>query len=114
KDENGLQLLGDCLWIDNNDSPREFHIRINSTLRKKRQLMALAHELVHMKQFAKNEMRDMIRGPLVSWNTKWKKDYVNEKKIHYYDLPWEIEAHGREYGMYVRYLDHLKADKVVL
>jgi hypothetical protein len=24
--------------------------------------------------------------------------------MNYYDLPWEIEAHGREYGLYDRFL----------
>ena len=70
--------------------------------------MALAHELVHVKQYSLNEMHDMSRTP----NTKWKKVTVNEIKTHYFDLPWEIEARGREEGMYVRYLEHLKKERI--
>lgn len=105
---------GDCLWLDDNHCPRKFQIRVSPSLtRKKNLLIVLAHELVHIKQYALNEMRDMIRCPVDS-RVKWKKDFINDKKVHYYDLPWEIEARGREYGMYVRYLEHLRTEKVVL
>ena len=26
-------------------------------------------------------------------------------KVNYWDLPWEIEAHGRERGLYVRFTE---------
>jgi hypothetical protein len=94
-----------CEWMDDNYSPREFRILLNGTINRKQQLLALAHELVHVKQYAKNELRDTLRGPT---NVRWKKEYVDDTRIHYYDLPWEIEAHGRETGMYLRYLDHTK------
>ena len=29
----------------------------------------------------------------------------NPTKIDYWDLPWEIEAHGREVGLFVRYCE---------
>jgi hypothetical protein len=29
------------------------------------------------------------------------------KPVHYYDLPWEIEAHGREYGLYDRFVQSI-------
>jgi hypothetical protein len=52
-------------------------------------------------------MQDTIRGPS---HIKWKTEYIPET-VHYYDLPWEIEAHGRELGMWVRYTEHLRRDK---
>lgn len=103
--ETKKQLHGDCGWLDDNASPREFEIRINNTLSKKKTLLALGHELVHVKQYALNEMRDVFRGPT---NVKWKKEFINEDKINYYDLPWEIEAYGREIGLYMRYIEHVK------
>ena len=107
--ETGNQIQGDCIWMDDNAYPREFKIRLNSTTRKKKQLLALAHELVHVKQYASNEMKDVVRGPT---NTKWKKEFIREEKMDYFDLPWEIEAYGRENGMYIRYLEHVKREKL--
>lgn len=104
------KLHGDCGWLDNNASPREFEIRINNTLNKKKTLLALGHELVHVKQYALNEMRDVFRGPT---NVKWKREFVDEEKVNYFDLPWEIEAYGREVGLYCRYTDYVKKEKIV-
>lgn len=102
---------GDCMWLDGNVKPREFRIRINSDMSKRSQLIALAHELVHVKQWATGDMRDLLRQPSFP-AVKWKTDLINHEEVHYYDLPWEIEAYGREYGMYARYMDHKKDHKL--
>jgi hypothetical protein len=106
--------FADCCWIDNEVKPREFRIRLNTTKSKRGQLLALAHELVHVKQFVKGELRDICRRPAneSAYSVKWKTDFVDQDKVHYYDLPWEIEAHGREYGMYVRYMHHKNINKI--
>lgn len=82
--------------------PKKFRIQINSKLGHKKQLLTLAHELVHAKQFTKNEL-----GTTTNKNnqrlTKWQGKLVNESVQSYFDLPWEIEAHGREYGLWKRY-----------
>jgi hypothetical protein len=72
-------------------------------------LKNLAHELVHVKQFARRELVDL--GEV--GKTKFLGKNVCEKKTHYYDTPWEIEAYGREIGLYTRYMDHLKEDKAL-
>lgn len=112
--EGGHEKLADCIWIDREHSPREFRIRLNANKCKRVQLLSLAHEIVHVKQMAINEMRSIYRrGPEHSvYHIKWKTDYVNAKEVHYFDLPWEIEAHGREYGMYVRYMNHKTENKI--
>ena len=64
-----------------------------------RVLKVLAHELVHVKQY--------IRGEL-----SWREDGLHWKGVnfdannlmYYYELPFEIEAHGREYGLLVGFL----------
>jgi hypothetical protein len=88
-------------------NPRAFGILINSRLSKRKQLQALAHELVHVKQFAKNELgcSESRKGQTF---TRWKRSTVNETKRDYYELPWEIEAFGREYGLYKRYTKFVK------
>jgi hypothetical protein len=30
---------------------------------------------------------------------------INSEKVNYYDHPWEIEAHGRERGLFYRWVE---------
>ena len=64
-----------------------------------RVLRTLAHELVHVKQYIRGELTWRDRGLL------WKGVNHNPKNLlHYYDLPYEIEANGREYGLLFGFL----------
>lgn len=100
----------DCCWEDRPNKPREFKIRMATRFGKRKQLLALAHELVHVKQYATGEMAEGLRG---RGHTKWKQEpYFYEDPIHYFDQPWEIDAYGRELGMYVRYIDHCNKNKI--
>jgi len=100
--ESGDQ--GDCMYTDDEaTNHRDFHVRINSSYSKRKQLIILGHELVHVKQFAYNEMKYHSRD---FSKMIWMKRVVDEKKVHYYDLPYEIEAYGRELGLYSRYVKH--------
>lgn len=98
--EAHYNIVGDCCWEDDNIRPREFVIRLDADMGKRKMLISLAHEMVHIKQYAKNEMRDMMR---CSSSIKWHRETVNTDDVNYWDLPWEIEAHGREAGLYVRF-----------
>ncbi len=92
-------------------SPKSFTIVLNSNISKKNQLLTLAHELVHCKQFYKNELgRTTVSG--AHRFTKWKRRLVNESTFSYWDLAWEIEANGREYGLYKRYTNFVKANRL--
>jgi hypothetical protein len=91
KDEN----YGYCCDLDDG----EFEIDIKRTLRLRDMLTTLAHELVHVKQYVKGEMPESISGG------------------DYWDRPHEIEAHGRETGLFIRWcennrLSHNKWTKV--
>ena len=79
---------------------REFEIGVRSTLSKRETLIILAHEMFHLKQFATGEMKDMA-GFKVS---KWRGEKIYRDDIEYWDMPWEIEAHGREKGLYYMFL----------
>lgn len=94
-------LFGYCDWNDTNDRARDFTITINPKLGKRNMLLVLAHEMVHVKQYAKGEMKDYIRMNKV----KWKGKVYNEDEIDYWEHPWEIDAHGREKGLYYKFLD---------
>lgn len=93
-----------CDWDDANHKAREFTIAIDPKLGKRNMLLALAHEMVHVKQYAKGEMKDYVRSSKI----KWQNQVIDSDDVDYWDLPWEIEAHGREKGLYFRFLDSLK------
>jgi hypothetical protein len=83
---------GYCCDLDDG----EFEIDIKRTLRLRDMLTTLAHELVHVKQYIKGELTQ-----------------TNEQNIPYWDRPSEIEAHGREVGLFITWaeasrLSHLK------
>ena len=99
KEEN---VYGDCIWEDQHYKPREFTVRIDSSQKFKMVLNTIAHELTHVKQWAKGEMFEMQRQRKVY---KFNKQMVDTKKTDYWDLPWEIEAHGRSIGLVVQWVD---------
>lgn len=101
---------GYCLATDSTDPyrPREFDIDIDRKLRMRAILETVAHELVHAKQFARGELYQSSMTAKHRWQGKWL-----SKNIDYWDLPWEIEAAGREAGLFVRWAEkeriaHLK------
>tara|TARA_R110001632_G_scaffold137306_3_gene252969 strand:+ start:108 stop:542 length:435 start_codon:yes stop_codon:yes gene_type:complete len=94
--------MGYCLELDNN---REFEIEVDRTLSYRKMLETVAHEMVHVKQYARRELHPSIAA--------WRGKTYNTTKTSYWDLPWEIEAHGRETGLFVRWAEkervaHLK------
>ena len=102
-------LNGQTEDTDGNKRPRDFIVTINPYLSRKSQLSTLAHELVHVKQFALGELKSEVHGTL----QKWKDEYIDHADTDYYDLPWEVEAWGKEHGLYVRYLRHLQEENKV-
>ncbi len=59
---------------------------IDSQLTPERLVDVLSHEMVHVKQLAKGQLK--YKGKKIYW----KGNYVNHKKLSYYDHPWEHEA----------------------
>jgi len=89
--------------------------RINSRAKKpqirlKNILIDLGHELVHVKQYLNNEIFDYKNG-----DVRYKglifdaSHYMDEEK--YFDSPWEVEAYGRELGLYVLFCRNLKKER---
>lgn len=93
------KLKGDANGYCLRDSPRDFSIEVDHTQGLRTMLETVAHEMVHVKQYARNEMTDWI---IEDKFYKWKGDFVPES-TNYWDLPWEIEANGREVGLFVRW-----------
>ena len=102
-------FIGFCSWEDINVSPKEFTITLSKKLGKRHTLLALAHEMVHVKQYAKNELKDYLSE---SNKVRWRGEKFDANEVDYWDQPWEIEAYGRELGLYARFKKNLKDECV--
>jgi len=85
---------GYCLETDNK---RTFEIEVHRDLKLRTLLETVAHEMVHVKQYARRELHPV--------HNTWCGKTYNPKKTSYWDLPWEIEAHGRETGLFIRWAE---------
>jgi len=80
---------GFCCPLDDNYRPREFEVLIHRSLGEEQIIKSLAHEVVHIKQYARGEFRECQTGVFM-W--KGKKTVVLDYKKEYHSLPWEQEA----------------------
>lgn len=110
KPMNGCEIAT-CSWFDDYRRPKEFEIEVNNSMSVRRTLMAIAHEMVHVKQYAKGELVDHIRSSKVSFKGTIYNHPSPSFEDDYWDAPWEIEAFGRELGLYLRYMEHEKLQK---
>jgi hypothetical protein len=75
-------------------NPREFLVEINPHIGAREILDTLAHEMVHVKQYAYSETNERL--------TRWKGEKISEE-LDYYDQPWEIEAYGMAVGLFTKF-----------
>ena len=88
---------------------RDFEITLRSRRGDPDICQTLAHEMIHVKQYATGQLSSdavlIAKAGKLLYTTLW----MNEAWIpcgdesHYYDSPWEIEAYGREVGLYYRW-----------
>ena len=84
--------VGFCGMTDDN---RTFEIEIDSKMGINELVTTVCHEMVHVKQYARNQMTDEC----VQYGAAtWKGRKVNPKTT-YYDLPWEKEAYKLQDGL---------------
>ena len=76
---------GYCSMED--DSKIIFIIEAHKALGLRQLIMTLIHEMVHVKQFVRNEIDDFP----INGRQRWKSGTVS-KNVSYYDMPWEKEA----------------------
>ena len=93
------RIKGDAEGYCLRESDRDFEIEVDSRLPLRKMLETVAHEMVHVKQYARREMNDWQYKEI---SYKWKGTYVPDS-TNYWDLPWEIEANGREIGLFIRW-----------
>ena len=71
---------------------REFLIELHPYISGKEILKTLAHEFVHVKQYVYEELNEE--------QTQWQGKPFDSDAVDYFELPWEIEAYGREAGLW--------------
>lgn len=98
------KILGEAFPTDErNTKQKNFVINLewNNKLGK-RILQCLAHEMVHVKQYAKGELKFHEKRNLVTFQ---REQYQDDE---YWESLWEIEAYGREVGLYQKFKPTLR------
>jgi hypothetical protein len=85
-----------CHWEDDNHKCRNFIIIVNKKLNKKTTLISLAHEMVHVKQYARKQLKDYLRSHKVKWGNR----VYNLNNVDYWKSPWEKEAYKKDHILY--------------
>lgn len=100
--KDNLGAGGYCDFEDESPlAPRNFTIELDRTKKRIHMFLALAHEMVHLKQYAKVEVKDKLyrRKYVKVWMGQ-----VYDDDVSYWDQPWEIEAYGLENSLIAKFL----------
>lgn len=103
-----LDVAGECVDEDGFRNPRFFTIGLQRQDIDE-MIKTLGHEMVHVKQHAKNELQSGVMIPTkggLKMTSRWMGKIWKPKarEDHYFDSPWEIEAYGREVGLYHKWV----------
>ena len=108
KDES---IWGCCIWEDTHYRPKVFSIDIDPDQKLHVLMDCFAHEMVHVKQWAKGEYFQSLKNAKIYFYNKKK---IDTAKVDYWDQPWEIEAHGRAIGLVVQWSKDRKINEGVI
>lgn len=75
--------------------PRKFLIEVHPGIGARNILETLAHEMVHIKQYINGETDDQL--------TVWRGQSIDSNTVEYWSHPWEIDAYGREVGLFTKF-----------
>ena len=107
-----IDCASDCApdYIESTIRPKTFELRIRNKLPLMTTIQSLAHEMVHIKQYARAELFDYFRKPLCRWRGRfYDKESMDTETDAYWLAPWEIEARGYEEGLYNLFVKRMKA-----
>lgn len=93
-------ILGDTDYHETERVPRDFVIRIDAKIDDYELWWTVAHELVHVKQYARNELKPLVRTS----QYRFHKEYY-PKNLGYLERPWEIEALDKETMLVEKWLE---------
>ena len=99
---------GTAIWDDDGYRPKEFTINLDTTVNFRNLLINLAHEMVHVKQWAKDEMYEYMN---TMGMVRFKGERIHLEETDYWDYPWEIEAYGRQLGLFIRFCENTGRSK---
>jgi hypothetical protein len=95
---------GLCTWLDDPYRPKEFSVKIKGGTIKE-MLLTLAHEMVHVKQYARGELRDLLSLNKFTVNYKGTRHrLIVSDDPKYMTQPWEVEAFELEEILYNAYM----------
>jgi hypothetical protein len=104
----GLELPPEIHYVDDkshafeNRSFGSYHIgqnKINVNIAERHVadiIRTLAHEMVHIRQFAYGETNSSL--------DVWRGIPIDSAKLDYYLHPWELDAYGMETGLFTKYV----------
>ncbi len=100
------KCFGTCTYTDDDfrfesKKYREFEIEMDSDFGRPFMIRTLAHEMVHVKQYARGQLIEMS-GPYQKWNGVM----FSDAKVPYKKLPWEVEALRLEKELYELWKQH--------
>lgn len=101
-------LEGVCNPVDTERRPRSFEIGMRPNMQRYKLLQCLAHEMVHVKQYARGE----LSSELITAKWQGKTFKLTNSMEDYLNWPWEVEAYGRDRALYLFYQVMLKSEKV--
>lgn len=108
--DKNLECKGYCINEDDTRRSRFFTIQLRNTREDKDDMLqTLAHEMVHVKQYAKNELHKIYgtaKGSRLESVWKGKIWRPRTGEVTCFDSPWEIEAYGREPGLVNQWLTY--------
>jgi hypothetical protein len=90
---SGLCIIDE---YNNQNKPRSFTIEISKNQSKLEILNAVAHEMVHVKQYVYGELNEQM--------SSWLGQKIDCDEIDYFEQPWEVEAYNLEAFLTVMYL----------
>ena len=90
-------VYGWCTVMDSNSRPREFEIELHNKMNVDLYLQTLFHELWHVYQHVKGNLKDKYGKRL------WRG--IDHTETDYSDQPWEVEARNMEEFLYNEYLE---------
>ena len=101
--------LGVChMAITGSKRQRKFRIVLNNRKDLHAQLETLAHEMVHVRQKAKNQLQYRWDRTGLNFKVRWMDNApVRQDDIPYSERPWEIEARQLQRGYYKDYINHV-------
>ena len=87
-------------WDDDNIRPRDFLVEVDRCLSDDELIETIIHEMVHVKQFAKEELKERFKP---YYRELWYGVEIDTEN-KYMSLPWEKEAYKLQEKLYNEYI----------